>query len=84
MDDNQTSSKYLEFLNLVESGVFDPTNLEEAAEFKTYNEYAEYQVNKFPEILMAFMQYDTGEDSMFYIQLVWMHDYFKGKKKQAV
>ena len=84
MDDNKTSSKYLDFLNLVEGGVFDPTSLEEAAEFKTYNEYAEHQVDKFPEILMAFLQYDTGEDSMFYLQLVWMHDYFKGKKKQAV
>lgn len=79
-----TKSKYLDFTKLANYGIFDSPSLDEAAEFKTYNSYARSQVDKFPEILMAFMQYDGGDDAMFYLQLIWMSDFCKAKKKQAV
>ena len=79
-----TRSKYLDFTKLASYGIFDNTALEEAATFKTYNSYASYQVERFPEILTAFMQYEGGDDAMFYLQLIWMSDYSKSRKKMAV
>lgn len=83
-DKKPTKSKYLDFSKLANYGIFDNTALEEAATFKTYNSYASYQVERFPEILMAFMQYEGGDDAMFYLQLIWMSDYAKSRKKMAV
>lgn len=84
MSKDDSSSKYLDFLALVEGGIFDPAQLQEAAEFDSYNEYVAHQVEQFPEIMMTFLQYDVEDSSMFYLQLIWLSDYHKAKKKRAV
>ena len=77
-------SSYIDLNELESMGVFSKNKSSDPNKYKTYNEFAEAQVAKFPEIMLAFMQYEGGDDAMFYLQLIWMSDFYKAKKKQVV
>ena len=51
--------------------------------FKSYNDYAAYQVKKLPEILLTFLQYDGGDEAMYYMQLTWMEEYWSLRKNMS-
>jgi hypothetical protein len=53
------------------------------AKFKSYNDYAAYQVKKLPEIMLTFLQYDGGDEAMYYMQLTWMEDYWSLRKNMS-
>ena len=81
--DGATSS-YIDLEKLEAFTALNTTKPSDPNMFRSYNDYAADQVDQFPEILLAFMQYDGGDDAMFYLQLIWMSDFYKARKKQSV
>ena len=77
-------SSYIDLDKLESYGVFDNAKPTDPSKFGSYNEYTADQVSKFPEILLAFMQYEGGDDAMYYLQLIWMDDFYKSKKNMVV
>ena len=77
-------SSYIDLEKLEAFTAFNTAKPSDPNKFKTYNDYTADQVGKFPKIVLAFMQYDGGEDAMFYLQLIWMSDFYKARKKQSV
>ena len=67
----------LDLSKISKSGFFDSN----PANYKTYNEYVADQVETLPEIIMALFEYEGGDDVLFYIQLAWMNDFYKSRKK---
>jgi hypothetical protein len=53
----------------------------DTSKFKTYNEYVAHKINTMPDIMLAFLQYEGGADAIYYMQLVWMEDWFRYGKK---
>jgi hypothetical protein len=51
--------------------------------FKTYNEYAAHKIKSLPDIMLSFLQYEGGDDAIYYMQLVWMEDYHLAHKKAS-
>jgi hypothetical protein len=49
-----------------------------------YNEYVADQVREISDIILAFLQYEGGDDALFYMQLLWMDDFYKSKKNMVV
>jgi hypothetical protein len=51
--------------------------------FKTYNEYAAHKIIGLPDVMLSFLQYEGGDDAIYYMQLVWMEDYHLAHKKAS-
>ena len=73
-------SQHIDLNKLEAYSTLNNDKLADLTKFNSYNEYTADQVSKFPEIFLAFMQYEGGDDAMFYLQLIWMNDFYEGKK----
>jgi len=56
----------------------------EPEDFKTYNDFVEAKVKDLPDYLVILLPTDGGPETLQMVQIVWINDFWKSRKKLVV